>query len=132
MSSLDWSEILGWGPEKIEEMRLVAYSYIRQGHFEIAQTFFEALTVLDRTNPYDYKTLGAIFLQQNDPIRALQNLEKALHMDPNDPPTNINRVKALFMLGYREEGLRLAKELLKTMKDKAITDDAEALILAYE
>lgn len=131
MSSLDWKEILGWESDKLDEIRMTGYSYVRQGRFDIAQTFFEALIVLDPNNAYDQQTLGAICLQRNDPIRALQHLEKALEYNSEDWITLINQIKALFMLGFREEGLRLAKQLAKKCKEKSIKDDAEALILAY-
>lgn len=51
MSQMNWLEILGWGQTEIEDLRYVAYSYIQQGIYDVALTFFDALTVLSLPTP---------------------------------------------------------------------------------
>ena len=130
MSQVEWLPILGWGKEELEDLRFVGYSYIRQGKYDIATTFFEALVVLAPDSAYDLQTLGAIYLQTGNNLMALNYIEKALKRDPTHLPTLLNRTKALFSLGYKKQALAQAKEL-GVNADVKIADQAQALILAY-
>lgn len=130
MSHVNWLEILGWGFEELEDIRFVGYSYIKQGHYDLAATFFEALVVLASNDTYDLQTLGALYLQKGDYPSALNYLEKAVKADPLHGPTLLNRVKTLFALGYHKQGMIQAKNL-QTYPNQSIADQASALILAY-
>lgn len=63
LSDRNWLEILGWGSAEIDDLRIVAYSYLKQGIYDTALTFFNALTVLApphfmiyrRLEPFIYK-----------------------------------------------------------------------------
>lgn len=131
MSQINWLEILGWGKNELEDLRFVAYSYIKQGIYDVALTFFDALTVLSPPNTYDLQTIGAIHLQMGNGLKALDFLDRALKLDPTHLPTQVNRAKALFMLGYKRQGLMQAVELEKK-EDRDIAAQATALILAYK
>ncbi len=130
MSQVEWLSILGWGSDELEDLRFVGYSYIKQGKYDIATTFFEALVVLDPTSAYDLQTLGALFLQRGNNLMALNYIEKALKLDPHHLPTLLNRTKVLFALGYKRQGLIQAKSLQKNPNEE-IANQAQALILAY-
>lgn len=130
MSKINWRESLGWSEEILEEMRSTGYAYIRQGKYDIALPFFEALCVLDPESAYDAQTLGAIYLQMNNPAKALKCFDKALKIDADHAPTLLNLTKALFMLGKKDEALKLAN-ILKNEPNLAISNMAKALILAY-
>jgi predicted Zn-dependent protease len=130
MSKIKWAEKLGWSDEIIEEMRSTGYSYVRQGKYDIALPFFEALCVLEPDSIYDTQTLGAIYLQMNNPIKALKVFDRALKLDTDHAPTLLNLTKALFMLGKKEEGLKLAS-ILKNEPNTSISNMAKALILAH-
>lgn len=130
MSTMNWLEILGWGTEEIGDLRYVAYSYIRQGVYDVALTFFDALSVLSPPIPYDLQTIGALHLQLGNGLKALDFLDRALKMDPTHLLTQLNRAKALFMLGYKRQGLVQVLELEKC-PDKEIASQASALVLAY-
>ncbi len=130
MSNIDWKELLGFGEDELQDMRFVGYSYIRQGHYKTAKLFFEALVVLSGQNAYDMQTLGAIYLQIGDNLAALNHLEKAIKIQPEHAPTQINRAKALLLLGYKKQGLQAAQDLV-SHEDLAIADQASALIMAY-
>lgn len=130
MSKVNWCNVLGWGEEELEDLRLAGFAYIQQGKYDIASSFFEALIVLDPENAYDAQTLGALYLQNNEPQKALKILQHALKLEGDHSPTLLNLTKALFMLGLSEEGLRLA-EVLQREKTSAISNVAKALILAY-
>lgn len=123
-------EQLGWTDDHLEDLRYAGYAYIRQGKYDIALPFFEALTVLDTENAYDVQTLGAIYLQLNNPVKALKAFDKALKLEADHGPTLLNLTKTFFMLGKKDEALKLAN-ILKNEPDAAISNVAKALILAY-
>ena len=87
MSNIDWCQKLNWGEDQIEDLRLAGYSYIRQGKYDIALSFFEALVILDNKSAYDARTLGGLYLQQNEPLIAINWFEKALKLEKNHGPT---------------------------------------------
>ena len=130
MSHINWLEILGWNLEELEDIRFVGYSYIKQGHYEIATTFFEALVILSSETTYDLQTLGALYLQKGNNFAALNYLEKAAKADPLHSPTLLNRAKALFALGYKKQGIMQAKAL-ESVAEEEISNQASALLLAY-
>jgi tetratricopeptide (TPR) repeat protein len=130
MSKINWREVLGWSEEHLEDLRYAGYAYLRQGKYEIAISFFEALTILDPESAYDAQTLGALYLQVNNPAKALKCFDRALKLEADHAPTLLNLCKAFFMLGKKEEGLKLA-EILKNEPDPTISNAAKALLLAH-
>jgi tetratricopeptide (TPR) repeat protein len=130
MSEVNWLEILGWGKEELEDLRFVGYSYIKQGCYDIALTFFEALVVLNPLNAYDLQTLGGLYLQKGNNLMALNYIERAIKIQPNHYPTLLNRTKALFALGYKKQALVQAKNLVLHSEEQ-IASQASALILAF-
>lgn len=130
MSDVNWLEVLDWTKEELEDLRFVGYSYLKQGKYETALTFFEALVVLDPGSTYDLQTLGALYLQLDNNLMALNYIERSLKLDPDHLPTKLNRAKALFGLGYKRQAEKEAK-ILSTADDQKIADQAEALLLAY-
>lgn len=130
MSKIDWRNKLKWTEDNLEEMRLAGYAYLRQGKYDIAISFFEALTVLDPDCAYDAQTAGALYVQLNQPLKALKCFDRALKLEADHGPTLLNLTKALLMLGKKEEALRLAKILSKESNPK-IANTAKALILAW-
>jgi tetratricopeptide (TPR) repeat protein len=130
MSQIDWLSILGWNKEELEDLRFVGYSYIKQGKYDIATTFFEALVILAPESIYDLQTLGALYLQKGNSLMALNYIEKAIKLDPTHLPTLLNRTKALFALGYKRQALTQARTLEKCPEEN-ISGQAQALIIAY-
>lgn len=131
MGAINWMEKLGWSEEHIEDLRYTGYSYVRQGKYDIALSFFEALAILIPDSAYDAQTLGAIYLQINQPDKALKCFDRALKLESSDHgPTLLNLAKTFFAMGKKEEGLKLAN-ILKTEKNQTIANVAKALILAY-
>lgn len=129
MGRINWLEKLNWSEEHIEDLRFTGYSYIRQGKYDIALAFFEALIILDPESAYDAQTLGAIYLQLNFPAKALKCFDKALKLEADHGPTLLNLTKAFLMLDRKDEALKLAN-ILKNEKNTAISNVAKALILA--
>lgn len=130
MGRIKWLESLGWTEDHLEDLRFAGYAYIRQGKYDIALSFFEALNVLAPEDAYDAQTLGAIYLQLNEPGKALKCFDRALKLEGDHGPTLINMTKALFMLNRKEEALKLAA-LLQNDNNQFISNTAKALLLAY-
>jgi len=130
MTKIDWLEKLKWTDEQLDDLRMTAFAYIRQGKYDIALPFFEALCVLNPDSAYDAQTLGALYLQMSKPQIALKHFDRALKLDAEHAPTLLNVAKAFFMLGKNEEGVRLA-QILQNEQDPYISNTAKALILAY-
>lgn len=130
MPRRDWLKTLGWNQECTDEIRYVAYAYIRQGKYDIALPLFEALVLFESGNVYDLQTLGAIYVQMDQPQKAIKYLDQALQMDADHSSTLLNLMKAFFMAGRFEDGRRLAKILQKD-KDPRVSGIAAALLMCY-
>ncbi len=96
MSQVDWLSILGWNKDELEDLRFVGYSYIKQGKYDIAITFFEALTILSPDSVYDLQTLGALYLQKGNNLMALNYIEKAIKLDAYPPSHSAQSHKSSF------------------------------------
>jgi tetratricopeptide (TPR) repeat protein len=128
---MDWMSELGWQEPQIDDLRYLGYSYVKEGIYPTALAFFEALTVLSPNNAYDLQTLGALHLQTGNGMRALDYLDRALKLEPASTEVLLNRAKALFMLGYRRQGIAQAMELANC-DDPKVASEAGALLLAYK
>lgn len=130
MTKINWLSKLKWSEEQLEDMRYIGFAYIRQGKYDIGIAFFEALNVLEANNSYDAQTLGALYLETGNPAKAMKFFDKALKIESDHAPTLLNMCKALFMLGRKDEGLKLAN-ILKNEPSLYVANVAKALILAY-
>ena len=131
MAKKNWLELLNWNEENLNDLRFVGYSYIKQGHYAIALKFFENLVkVPSNPNVYDVQTLGALYLELSNNVAALHFLEKALGLEPNHEPTLLNRAKALFVLGYKRQGLSQL-DLLKESENDKVRNQALAMSMSY-
>jgi tetratricopeptide (TPR) repeat protein len=126
----EWLEVLGWGQDELEDLRFVGYSYIRQGHYDTAISFFEALVILSPQSAYDLQTLGALYLQKGNNLAALNYIERSLKIAPDHIPSLLNRTKALFSLGYKRQAVMQALDLQKN-PDKRVAEQASALLMVH-
>ena len=131
MQRINWMDKLGWNQEHLDELRNTGYAYIRQGKYDVALHFFEALVILSSNNAYDAQTLGALYVQLNQPEKAIKYLDRALQLETDHSPTLLNLAKAFFMAGKMEEGRRLARVLQKDV-NPFISGVAAALLLCHE
>lgn len=127
---IQWNDVLDWTEEQVDDLRLTGYGYLRQGFYDRAIVFFEALVSLNPTGLYDQQTLGALYLQIGDARRAIEILDVALELDPADLAVRLNKAKAHLTLGERDIGLALARRLT-AVKERRIRNLAEALVLGY-
>ncbi len=131
MSQLNWLEVLGWDEDYLDNLRAMAFLYIRQGKYDVAKDYFHTLTIFDPNNSYNLQTLGAIYLQEDQPNLALGYLEKAKTLDPNNYSIQLNHIKAMLLLGYIQESKTLLEVFSRGCRDKRLLSDAEALKMAY-
>ena len=127
---MNWLEVLGWTDDQVKDLRFVAYTYLRQGKYDFAKTFFKTLTTLKKDNAYDLRTLGAIHVQLDEFEEALSCLEQSLEFEPDHRLALLNKTKALLGLNRKDEALKLAKVLSKH-ENEYVSDRAEALIMAW-
>jgi tetratricopeptide (TPR) repeat protein len=130
MRRINWLEKLGWTEDHLDEIRNTGYSYLRQGKYKIAIPFFEALVVLAPDSAYDLQTLGALYLEDNQPEKAIKYLDRALQIEGDHSPTLLNLTKAFFMVGRISDGINLAN-VLKHDSNPFVASNATALLLAY-
>jgi predicted Zn-dependent protease len=130
MSQVNWLEALGWGHQQLSDLRCAAWSHLRQGQYKKALILLEALTILAPDDAYAFREVGALYLQLGDSMKAIEWLDQALLLDPAHLPSQVNKAKALLLLGYRNEGLALAHSLAQSA-DRLIQDRSTALVMAY-
>jgi len=127
---MNWLDYFGWNDLQLTELRSVSYTYVKQGKYDIALKFFEALIILSNEDVYDLQMLGAIHLQLGNHLDALNYIDQALKKDPGHLPTLLNRAKTLFALGYKKQAIAQTKALLIT-GEREIVQKADALLLSY-
>lgn len=120
--------ILGWQKDDLNNLQFIGFSYIKQGKFDIAKTLFEALEVLNPEDPYNLNTLGALYIETKEPYKALNVLEKALMLDPQNEISQFNKIQALLSLGFKKQALEVC-QILSQAKDAILRSKAEALLL---
>ncbi|SCA59108.1 hypothetical protein AB751O23_DI_00030 [Chlamydiales bacterium SCGC AB-751-O23] len=127
---INWQEVLGWGKDQVDDIKFFAFSYLKQGKYEIALKLFLGLKVLVPEDSYVIKTLGSLYLVTNQPEIALEYLNRSTEIEPKNSRVKLNIVQALLDSGQREEAIKKAKSLVK-VREKAIAGKAKALIMAW-
>lgn len=127
---MDWLTYLGWSKSTLSEIRAVGYAYICEGKYDIALDFFRAANILSNQDVYDVEMLGAIHLEMGKNMEALQLFEEALRKNPSNLNTQLNRAKALFVLGYTKQAISQTKTLLLS-DQKDISSKAQSLLLSF-
>ena len=131
MAKTNWLEILDWNKDQLEDIRYLAFSYVKEGQYDIALKMFHALIILEPDNAYDLQTLGSIYLEKGNSLEALDYIDRSLKIESSHLPTLLNRAKALLSLGYKKQGLTQAIALEKC-PSKIISSRAQALISSYK
>ncbi|MEM8628576.1 MAG: type III secretion chaperone [Chlamydiota bacterium] len=126
---MDWKKLLHWSKEELDDLRFVGYSYVKEGNYEIALTIFQALVVISPKNTYDLQTMGALYLETGNNLEALHYLDRALALHQDHYPSLLNRAKALYALGYKQQAYVQSKAL-EACKDPYIAKKAVALAMS--
>lgn len=109
----------GWTADEIRLVSELGYALAEQGRHREAITIFEGLVALAPATVYFETALGALWLRENEPARALPHLNAALASDPKDIPARVNRGE-VFLLLQNFEGAR--EDLVFVLRQKVSTD----------
>lgn len=88
----------GWAADEIRLVSELGFALAEQGRNHEAITIFEGLIALAPATVYFEAALGALWLRENNPARALPHLNAALAADPHDIPTRVNRGEVFLRL----------------------------------
>lgn len=92
----------GWTADEIRLVSELGYALAGQGRNQEAITIFEGLVALAPATVYFETALGALWLRENQPARALPHLNAALSNDSTDIPARVNRGEVFMLLGNYE------------------------------
>lgn len=109
----------GWTADEIRLVSELGYALAEQGRHREAIAIFEGLVALAPATVYFETALGALWLRENEPARALPHLNAALASDPKDIPARVNRGE-VFLLLQNFEGAR--EDLVFVLRQKASID----------
>lgn len=114
----------GWTADEIRLVSELGFALAEQGRNHEAITIFEGLIALAPATVYFETALGALWLRENNPARALPHLNAALISDPFDVPTRVNRGEVFLRL----ENYESAKADLEfVLKEKVKSGDSEMI-----
>jgi cytochrome c-type biogenesis protein CcmH/NrfG len=84
------NDVIGLQPQQIESIAMLGYQAWEQGRAEDAKAIFEGLTALDSKSYFGYAGLGAVALGSGNLDEAVEQLSKAIDLNPNDPTVRAN------------------------------------------
>ena len=114
----------GWTADEIRLVSELGYALAEQGRNQEAITIFEGLVALAPATVYFETALGALWLRENEPARALPHLNAALAADSADVPARVNRGEVFLLLGNFDG----ARDDLKFVIRQNIPADKQILI----
>ncbi len=128
-----------WTPEEIRLVTELGYGLAEQGRLGEAITLFEGLAALAPATVYFQAALGALWLREGAPEKALTYLNQALISESRDITSLVNRGEAFLLLGERvaaSRDFKSAINLSKSRADSAIEEKsltrARALLASIE
>jgi tetratricopeptide (TPR) repeat protein len=83
-----------WDKDEIRIISEIAYSLAQQGRNREAIVMFEGLLAIAPATAYFQSALGALFLRLKDFPKAIEYLDGALEIEPNDIVSLVNRGEA--------------------------------------
>lgn len=107
-----------WDTSEIRIISEIAYTLAQQGRAREAVVLFEGLVALAPATAYFQAALGALFLRLKNFPRAVEHLDAALAVEPNDIVSLVNRGEAHLRAGNIAAG--------RTDLEKAVMKNAES------
>lgn len=96
----------GWTAEEMRVVAEIGYALAEQGRNVEAITVFEGLAALAPATAYFQAALGALWLREGEPQRAVTYLDAALGIDSEDATALVNRGEAHMRAGNLEAARR--------------------------
>ncbi len=91
-----------WDTDEIRIISEIAYSLAQQGRHREAIVLFEGLLAVAPATAYFQAALGALFLRLKNFPKAIEHLDAALNVEPNDIVSLVNRGEAKLRAGQIE------------------------------
>ena len=107
----------GWTEDEIRLVSELGFALAEQGRNHEAITIFEGLIALAPATAYFEAALGALWLRENNPARALPHLNAALAADQNDIVARVNRSEVFLRL-ENYEGAKIDLDFVLKQKIK--------------
>jgi tetratricopeptide (TPR) repeat protein len=101
----------------MDAIAILGFNLYEQGQTRDAAAIFEALITLDANNYYGYAGLGAIALVEEKLDEALEYLQTAARLNPDDPTVHANLGETLFRKSQFNEAAVEFEKALKLDKD---------------
>lgn len=111
------------------QLRSLAHSYIKQGHYQTAIKILHPLLAI-ANHTEDLQLLGALYVQLEQPEKALEYLKQALERNPSDATSQLNLAKTFLASGDLVNAFHQAN-ILKDNLNVLIAEQAKALLLAH-
>lgn len=105
----------GWTADEIRLVSELGFALAEQGRNYEAITIFEGLIAVAPATAYFEAALGALWLRENNPARALPHLNSALAADQNDIAARVNRGEVFLRL-ENYEGARIDLDFVLKLK----------------
>lgn len=105
----------GWTADEIRLVSELGFALAEQGRNHEAITIFDGLIALAPATVYFETALGALWLRENNPARALPHLNNALASDPHNILTRVNRGE-VFLRMENYEAARIDLEFVLNQK----------------
>lgn len=94
-----------WDTGEIRVISEIAYTLAQQGRAREAIVLFEGLLAVAPATAYFQAALGALFLRTKEFKRAIEYLDAALNIEPNDITALVNRGEAHLRTGNAAVGI---------------------------
>ena len=114
------------GKAKREKFLTRAEDDFAAGNYEAAKINYMRVIQFDPNNPTPFQRLGAIWLEEGDPLYAGAFLKRAQDLAPNDVANNMRMAKVFLAIGQIDDARKLVLAALKSGAD------GDAFILAAE
>jgi tetratricopeptide (TPR) repeat protein len=112
-----------WDKDEIRIISEIAYSLAQQGRHREAIVLFEGLTAIAPATAYFQAALGALFLRSEGYLQAIEHLDAALSIEPNDVISLVNRGEAHLKtgnIGAARENLEKALKIAERFSPKQV------------
>jgi len=122
-----------WEKDEIRIISEIAYVLAQQGRISEAIVLFEGLSAVAPATAYFQAALGAMFLRLKNSERAIEHLNAALKIEPDNIPALVNRGEAFLQ---NEDWTSAQKDLNEairfgtttTQKQKEFQDETDLAI----
>jgi protein O-mannosyl-transferase len=122
-----------WNKDEIRIISEIAYALAQQGRSREAIVIYEGLLAIAPATAYFQAALGALFLRLKDFSKAVEHLDAALEIEPNDIISLVNRGEAKMRSKNADEAradFTKAVELFSASGDKRQIDINDEAALA--